>query len=857
MPVSYVSNQATSGSLLPGVGITFAKPTGTTSSDLLILAIDLQQDAFTKLTVPSGWTLISSAFTTFASNTGVAAWWAAGDVASTFFVMGSDPSPLEGRLGRGVMHRIADASLTTPIRNSAFAWSDTENADWPTPSVTAGYLDLIISDYVQPQSSTAVGTPSGFTSVYNESAPNRRQVAVKADSPAGATGTISHAASAAYQSRAGFTLAVRAAVEVEPPPSITRIATAVGTNTATMPAHQVGDLLVVMSYRDGNATAPTLASGFTNVTTASGSTNSARLAYKIAASTSEATGTWTNATSTIVAVYRGTHPTTPIGGFASSTGSSTSISYPALTMAVTDNTSWVAGFAGHRSANVAIETAPSGLTNVTSVSDTTDEAALHDSNGPRTSWSATSAAVGGTSSGWASITFELRLAPTTGTIVDLTAAINSNLAVTAEGRRSRKVASLVTSALAVDAQNKRRRNVAALINGSLSVDAAISRVLRLGALINEGYDVVADLKRQKRIGSFIDMVEALDAEIARGRHIASTVLQTLNEQAALIRMRKVAADIQQTLTLTAETTIATATFLTASISFSLETGASLTRNRGMSVLIDQLSTTTAELLRLRAITAGVAELSSLDARLSRTLKLIATLSTSQAVDVELRRMREMSVGIEQEFHFEETALLRLKALAAQISEATALEVDRLARRRGIAATVEQVETVSAALKRLREFGVAVVAEGALNADMKRLRGVIGEIAQTQGYGLASLKRMRGIAADIAQALTTSVTIRITSIEPRIDSITVEWMQDVHVGEGVFNRVPRTLTFQVTRAPDTIPIPLHSTTEIVIDVPSGEPLSDEVIQALIAGHQIPPAQSDWDGGASWDGGATWT
>lgn len=178
-----------------------------------------------------------------------------------------------------------------------------------------------------------------------------------------------------------------------------------------MPSHQAGDLLLAFAFRDGSTTAPTLASGWTSIRASGANTCSARVAFKIAASGSETSGTWTNATSLIIVVYRGVQGTDPIGASGITGGSATSISYPALALEVTDGSSWVFGAAGHRSVNVAIETAPSGLTNVTSVSDATDEAAAHDSNGGITSWSATSASVGGTASGYRSVTVELRAQP--------------------------------------------------------------------------------------------------------------------------------------------------------------------------------------------------------------------------------------------------------------------------------------------------------------------------------------------------------------------------------------------------------------------------------------------------------------
>lgn len=134
-------------------------------------------------------------------------------------------------------------------------------------------------------------------------------------------------------------------------------------NTVAMPSHQAGDLIVVFAYRDGNTTAPSLVSGFTSIDATGANTNSARLAYKIAASGSESTGTWTNATGIVVHVYRGAG----IGNLAVGGGSATTVTYPALTLNENDGSSWVARFAGHRTATNMTTNTPSGYTQRTGV----------------------------------------------------------------------------------------------------------------------------------------------------------------------------------------------------------------------------------------------------------------------------------------------------------------------------------------------------------------------------------------------------------------------------------------------------------------------------------------------------------
>jgi hypothetical protein len=215
--------------------------------------------------------------------------------------------------------------------------------------------------------------------------------------------------------------------------TISYVGGASGTNTATMPAHQAGDLIIVQAFRDGSTTLPTAVSGWTQISDGTGTTCCSRVAYKIAASGSEVVGTWTNATSVTVTIYRNA---VGIGGFAAQSGTSGTITYPAITMQRTNGTSWVAAVAGHRSINVALETPPTGMTNRITVVDATDEAAAHDTNGGVSSWSSTGVTGGGTSSGWRTVVVELRAANASYGLVssitgDITSSSTSGLSITA------------------------------------------------------------------------------------------------------------------------------------------------------------------------------------------------------------------------------------------------------------------------------------------------------------------------------------------------------------------------------------------------------------------------------------------
>ncbi|MBP8273244.1 MAG: hypothetical protein KAY59_02380, partial [Acidobacteria bacterium] len=138
-------------------------------------------------------------------------------------------------------------------------------------------------------------------------------------------------------------------------------------------------------------------------------TNSHVVAYKIAAGASETTGTFTNATRCVAMVYRGADPTTPVGAAASGGASSSTVSLNALTLQRTNGTSWVAGFAGHRSTNTSVAAgAPTGMQNRVNGEDGTSDAGGYDTTAGVTSWAVQSWAVGGTSSGWRSHTLEVR-----------------------------------------------------------------------------------------------------------------------------------------------------------------------------------------------------------------------------------------------------------------------------------------------------------------------------------------------------------------------------------------------------------------------------------------------------------------
>ena len=175
-----------------------------------------------------------------------------------------------------------------------------------------------------------------------------------------------------------------------------------GTTTATIPSHVSGDLLIAFAFRDGSTTQPTLPAGWTSIRTQAGTTCCGRWAWKRAASSSETSGTWTNASALEIAVYSGVDR---VGASASQAGTVATVTWPALSMEF--GNSWVLASAGHRSVNTTLETPPTGLTFRDGRVDATAEAAAFDTDGLVTSFGSVARNVGGTASGWVAGTVEL------------------------------------------------------------------------------------------------------------------------------------------------------------------------------------------------------------------------------------------------------------------------------------------------------------------------------------------------------------------------------------------------------------------------------------------------------------------
>ncbi len=137
--------------------------------------------------------------------------------------------------------------------------------------------------------------------------------------------------------------------------------------TITIPSHQPGDMIVISANRN-SSTLPTVPAGWVAYSVSSGIAATV-VGWKIATSSSETSGTWTNASSLHVAVYRGNAGILSISSAMSvGSGSAANVPYNALANGlvyrpgVLDN--WYIGAAIQLNSTNSLETAPSGFTNV-------------------------------------------------------------------------------------------------------------------------------------------------------------------------------------------------------------------------------------------------------------------------------------------------------------------------------------------------------------------------------------------------------------------------------------------------------------------------------------------------------------
>jgi hypothetical protein len=195
-------------------------------------------------------------------------------------------------------------------------------------------------------------------------------------------------------------------------------AASAATNTVAMPTHQAGDVIIAYAVNASATTIPTLPSGWTNRGSAANTPLGIayRFAYKVATSSSETTGVWTNATSIVVHVYRNVDTVNSMGVFltnASITPSATTtLAFKALTADNIRNTSWFVAFSGSSgTTGLNISTAPTGMVTRTSSVGGSSACAGYDTNHILNSFSLTTVTLNQTVKPYTIIT-ELQPTPT-------------------------------------------------------------------------------------------------------------------------------------------------------------------------------------------------------------------------------------------------------------------------------------------------------------------------------------------------------------------------------------------------------------------------------------------------------------
>lgn len=154
---------------------------------------------------------------------------------------------------------------------------------------------------------------------------------------------------------------------------------------------QKGDYILVFAHRTAT-TAPSLPGTFTNITSGSGNSNSYRVGYRVSDGTETGSGTWTNATTVIMVVYRGV---AGIGGQTFATkATNTSATIGAVTMVGTNSKSWGVAWAGHGNTTTQ-GTPPAIYTNVVRTqAGTSENCGVFDSNAEISAMTATTSANG-------------------------------------------------------------------------------------------------------------------------------------------------------------------------------------------------------------------------------------------------------------------------------------------------------------------------------------------------------------------------------------------------------------------------------------------------------------------------------
>jgi hypothetical protein len=175
--------------------------------------------------------------------------------------------------------------------------------------------------------------------------------------------------------------------------------------TIAIPTHAIGDLIVIAANRN-NTTAPTVPSGWVIANNTGVSGTSTALAWKIAKTSSETSGTWTNASAMHVAVYRADAGLLAVStALGAAAFSGTTVPYNGQVNGIVYRTglldNWYFATAVQLNSANSLETAPSGMTNINVESSPgVWKSVMHDTNGSQlSSWANTNVTVANIANG--------------------------------------------------------------------------------------------------------------------------------------------------------------------------------------------------------------------------------------------------------------------------------------------------------------------------------------------------------------------------------------------------------------------------------------------------------------------------
>jgi hypothetical protein len=182
-----------------------------------------------------------------------------------------------------------------------------------------------------------------------------------------------------------------------------------------IPGIQIGDLIIAHVTTDSDSTIPSADTGWTAIGNGgAGAAVASRGFWHIYDGMESGTYDFQVGNSILLQAYRGVDAADPIGDIDGTGAASSTISYPALTLEVTDGSSWVIAFAHSSGASDVSSDTVTGLTN--RVGSRGGEHGGRDTNGGVASWTLNTQSVS-TGNEWQSSVYELR-AGDTGTIIE-------------------------------------------------------------------------------------------------------------------------------------------------------------------------------------------------------------------------------------------------------------------------------------------------------------------------------------------------------------------------------------------------------------------------------------------------------